>query len=224
VIGTASGRPRRLVVFDLDGTLVDSLRDLAESTNTLLVECGLQPLPNDEIGSMVGDGAALLVSRAFAAAGSTQPADALSRFLGVYNTRLLRHTTPYPQIPDVLKTLSSRHDLAVLTNKPLQATQEILGGLDLARYFGEGRVVGGDGPFPRKPDPAGLLHLVRLARVTPPETVLVGDSAIDWRTGRAAGTGVCLARYGFGFRGVPLTELSRDDRIVNSPADLSTLL
>jgi phosphoglycolate phosphatase len=214
----------RLIVFDLDGTLVDSLRDLAESANSLLVECGLEPLPHDVIGDMVGDGAALLVARAFHAAGGAAPADALDRFLAVYNSRLLRHTRPYPQVPEVLHRLAPRCTLAVLTNKPLQATLQILTGLDLARYFDSRRIVGGDGPFARKPDPAGLLHLAAGTNVTTAQTVLVGDSPIDWKTARAAGTRLCLVRYGFGFSRVPVTELVEGELMIDTPIELTTAL
>jgi phosphoglycolate phosphatase len=216
--------PPRLIVFDLDGTLVDSLRDLAESANSLLAECGLEPLAHDDIGDMVGDGAALLVARAFDAAGGAQPADALARFLAIYNSRLLRHTRPYPRVPDALHDLALRCTLAVLTNKPLRATQEILTGLDLARYFEARRIVGGDGRFPRKPDPAGLLHLVADANVTAAQTVLVGDSPIDWQTARAAGTGICLVRYGFGFSRIAASELVGGERVIDTPIDLATVL
>jgi phosphoglycolate phosphatase len=214
----------RLIVFDLDGTLVDSLRDLAESANSLLVQFGLQPLAHDVIADMVGDGAAVLVARAFRAAGGAQPADALSRFLAVYNSRLLKHTTPYPQVPDVLHTLASRCTLAVLTNKPLHAAREILAGLDLARHFDSVRILGGDGPFPRKPDPAGLLHLAAGANVTAAQTLLVGDSPIDWQTARAAGTRICLARYGFGFTRVAVTELADGELVIDAPIELTTVL
>ena len=88
----------RLIVFDLDGTLVDSRRDIAESANALLEACGGDHLPEETIGRMVGDGAGTLIARAFAAAGLERPADALDRFLAIYDTRLLTHTRPYPQI------------------------------------------------------------------------------------------------------------------------------
>src|SRR5712691_844767 len=123
----------RLYVFDLDGTLVDSRRDIAESANALLETCGARPLPEETIGRMVGDGAATLVARAFAAAGIERPTDALNRFLAIYDTRLLKHTRPYPQMPEVLEALGARAPLAVLTNKPLAATHTILCGLGLAR-------------------------------------------------------------------------------------------
>ena len=212
----------RLIVFDLDGTLIDSRRDIAESANALLESCGAAPLPEERVGRMVGDGAAVLVARAFTAAGIAAPPDALERFVAIYRERLLRHTRPYPRIPEVLADLAQRAALALLTNKPLAATMEILDGLNLARFFGPA-VVAGDGAFPRKPDPSGLLHLSRAAGVLPSATVLVGDSTIDWRTARAASTAICLARYGFGFEGVSAASLGPADRLVDAPAELLSL-
>ena len=171
---------------------------------------------------MVGDGAATLVARAFAAAGMVAPADALERFIAIYGQRLLRHTRPYPRIPEVLSYLSQRAALALLTNKPLTATQEILEGLDLARYFGTA-VVAGDGLFPRKPSPSGLQHLAAVAGAPAEATLLVGDSVIDWRTARAASTAICLARYGFGFENFPVSDLGPDDRLVETPEELLLL-
>jgi phosphoglycolate phosphatase len=214
----------RLIVFDLDGTLVDSRRDLAESANALLAEHGCAALSEDAIGRMVGDGAATLIARAFEASGSVSPPDALTRFLAIYNSRLLKFTRAYPGIHDALAALGARAQLAVLTNKPQHATCEILDALDLARYFPPAQVLGGDGPFPRKPDPAGLHHLIREAAATPDDTTMVGDSVIDWRTARAAGTHVCLARYGFGFEGFPIGDLSRDDRLVDQADQLVEVL
>lgn len=213
----------RLMVFDLDGTLVDSRRDLAESANALLVESGVEPLPELAIGRMVGDGAAALVARTFAASGLPLPPDAVDRFLAIYDSRLLRFTRPYPGIADILEDLSSRLILGVLTNKPLGATERILDGVGLSRFFHASRVLGGDGPLPRKPNPAGLLRLAADAAVSTDETMLVGDSSIDWRTARAAGAHVCLVRYGFGFEGVPVDELGPRDRIVDTPAELLTV-
>jgi phosphoglycolate phosphatase len=213
----------RLIVFDLDGTLVDSRRDIAEAANTLLEECGAALLPEDRIGRMVGDGAATLVARAFAAARIAPPTDALERFISIYGRRLLRHTRPYPGIPEVLAHLSRRASLGLLTNKPLAATREILDGLDLARYFERESVIGGDGPFPRKPSPSGLQHLAAAAGVPAEATLLVGDSVIDWRTARAASTSICLARYGFGFEGFPVAELIPADRLVDAPTELLSL-
>jgi phosphoglycolate phosphatase len=214
----------RFIVFDLDGTLVDSRRDLAEAANQLLAECGCPVQTEEAIGGMVGDGAAVLVARAFAASGCPPPSDALVRFLAIYEKRLLRFTRPYPHIDDVLSDLAPRIPLAVLTNKPLASTRRILDGLELARHFPPGLVVGGDGPFPRKPDPTSLLHLAATVAVDVQDTLMVGDSAIDWRTSHAAGTRACVARYGFGFGGFPVEALGAADRVIDAPLELLSVL
>jgi phosphoglycolate phosphatase len=213
----------RLIVFDLDGTLVDSRRDLAESANLLLEASGGRELPEETIGRMVGDGAATLVSRVFEAAGVVLPPDGLDRFLEIYNGRLLNHTRPYLHVPEVLETLAGRAALAVLTNKPLSPTRVILSGLALNRYFDDEAVVGGDGPFLRKPDAAGLRYLIARTGVPVSSTLLVGDSMIDWRAARNAGTAMCLARYGFGSAPIAATDLDLADHVIETPLDLLVL-
>jgi phosphoglycolate phosphatase len=216
------GAPR-FFVFDLDGTLVDSRRDIADSANRVLEDCGCRPHSEDAIGAMVGDGAAMLMRRAFRAADCAPPADALERFLSVYNGRLLRHTRAYDGVPELLDRLAARAPLAVLTNKPLDATREILNGLDLARFF-DGRVLGGDGPHPRKPDPAGLRQLMTRAGAEPPSTLMVGDSVIDLRTARAAGARACIARYGFGYHPDPDDLPMSSDLFLDRALDLLEIL
>jgi phosphoglycolate phosphatase len=217
----------RLVVFDLDGTLVDSLGDLTESVNALLQEYGERTLPPGVVGRMVGDGAATLVARAFGAAGREQPPDALARFLAIYNTRLLKLTRPYVGVEELLQGLRGRVATAVLTNKPLEATRDILAGLGLLQYFAGDRIVGGDGPFPRKPDPSGLEWLMTEERVGAGETVLVGDSMVDWRTAQAGAARACIARYGFGYD-VAIESAAREVRsggwFIDRPQDLLALL
>jgi phosphoglycolate phosphatase len=210
----------RLIVFDLDGTLIDSRRDLADSANDALIAFGAPPLAEEAIGRMVGDGAPILIARAFLASGVVQPAGALGSFLAAYDRRLLNHTRPYPGIVEVLDELESRASLGVLTNKPLDATRKILEGLDLARHFSPSRVIGGDGPFPRKPDPSGLLHLMRNDGVERDATVLVGDSLTDWKTAQSAAVPICLARYGFGWQGAPSDLPSANAWVVDRPAEL----
>jgi phosphoglycolate phosphatase len=214
----------RLVVFDLDGTLVDSRRDIAESANATLEAFDATPLSEDAIGRMVGNGAPVLVARAFEAAGVPQPDGALDRFLSIYDARLLQHTRPYPGMIDVLSALADRMSLAVLTNKPLAATRHIIEGLALTRFFTDDLTVAGDGPFPRKPDPAGLGHLIAATGSSAAETVLVGDSIIDWRTAAAAKARACMARYGFGWEGFPIEELSPADWVIDRPAELLRFL
>jgi phosphoglycolate phosphatase len=207
-----------LIVLDLDGTLIDSRRDLADAANALIVERGGRPQPVDAIAGMVGEGAALLVRRAMTAAGlDAGDASALPRFLELYDERLLVHTQLYGGIRDALETLRGRATLSILTNKPQRATETILGGLDIAGYFR--RVVGGDTSHGRKPDPAGLRFLMAEAGASAEETVMVGDSAIDLKTARAAGVQACLVRYGFGFWSVG-DLLQPSDRVAESPGDL----
>jgi phosphoglycolate phosphatase len=208
----------RLVVFDLDGTLVDSRRDLANATNALLVELGGAPLDEDAVTGMVGEGAGLLVRRALTAAGlDPGTAGALERFLALYDTRLLDHTRPYPGVTEALDWLRPRVRMAVLTNKPERATRAVLSGLGLSPYFME--LIGGDSMHGRKPDPAGLLHLAAAVGAEPADVLMVGDSAVDLDTARRAGTRICLARYGFGFR-IPAGDLRDDDLRVDSPLEL----
>lgn len=209
---------RRLIAFDLDGTLIDSRRDLADSANALIVERGGRPLPEDDIGRMVGEGAAMLVRRALLAAGVPLDDRSLPRFLELYDERLLRTTKPYPGIPEALEQLQPQGVLAVLTNKPLAPTRKLLSALGLAPRFSD--TVGGDGPFPRKPDPASLRYLMARFAVDPSLTVLVGDSRIDFETACAAGVRICLARYGFGYEGAIGNTAPSGGDGVTSPAEL----
>lgn len=190
------GDLRGLIVFDLDGTLVDSRRDLADAANALILERGGAPLAEDAIGRMVGDGAAMLVARALAAAGLPPDEASLPRFLALYDARLLRTTRPYPGTIEALEAIGPMGVRAVLTNKPRRQSQTILRALGLSSFFAT--VVGGDGPFPRKPDPGSLRHLMAEHGTPPGRTILVGDSPIDEATARNAAARFCLARYGFG--------------------------
>jgi phosphoglycolate phosphatase len=211
-----------LIVFDLDGTLIDSRRDLADAANALIAERGGAPQPVDAIAAMVGEGAPLLVRRALAA-GGLDPDDptALPRFLELYDERLLVHTDLYDGTRAALDEISRAATLAVLTNKPQRHSERILAGLGLASMFQ--RIVGGDTPLRRKPDSEGLQHLMSAARAGPGDTVLVGDSGIDLRTARAAGTRICLVRYGFGFR-FAAPELRGDEVIVERPGELASAI
>lgn len=212
----------RVAVFDLDGTLVDSRRDLADATNALVAERGGTPLDVETVAAMVGDGAAILVRRALAAAGLAPDAPgALDRFLELYDERLVAHTRPYPGIADALKALYGAMHLSVLTNKPAAATTRLLEALGLDVFF-DG-VVGGDTPLGRKPDPAGLLHLVTAAGADPHEAVLVGDSHVDLETARRARVRACVAAYGFGYP-TARDRLRGDEIIAGSALDLVALL
>jgi phosphoglycolate phosphatase len=211
-----------LVVFDLDGTLVDSSRDLAESTNELLASYGAAELPFEVAISFVGEGAKVLVERAIARAGlDVLVSEALDRFRAIYDRRLLNYTRPYDGMMDVVRFAAGLAPLAVLTNKPTAPTERILAALGLAPHFRW--VLGGDAAFPRKPDPGALRYLMAQARATPAQTIFVGDSMVDIRTARSADVRVCIARYGFGhFRGED--GLDTADWSVDRPAELSAIL
>lgn len=192
------GNIHRLIAFDLDGTLIDSRRDLADAANDLIAELGGRPLAEAAVAAMVGEGATLLVRRALMAAGLAEPPDAVPRFLAFYDVRLLNYTRLYPGVVDVVRLAGEHARVAVLTNKPKDPTERILEGLGIRDLFED--VTGGDGPLPRKPDPAGLFALMESAGSGPQTTLLVGDSPIDFRTARNAGTRCCLVSFGFGFR------------------------
>ena len=213
-----------LAVFDLDGTLIDSRRDLADSANEMLARYGAGPLAEEHIVSMVGCGAPTLVKRVMTAAGVDAPVeDALARFLAAYDERLTHHTRPYDGIPGLLDELRSRPvAMALLTNKPLAQSVRILDVFGLSKYFQW--VVGGDGPWPRKPEPDGMRFLMHQAAAGPSETVLVGDSTIDLQTSRNAGVRICLARYGFGFADLAVNDLRGDEWLVDTPAAIAGVL
>ena len=207
-----------LVVFDLDGTLIDSRRDLTDSANALIVERGGHPLEEDAIARMVGDGAALLVRRALTAAQLPFSDGEVTRFLEIYGERLLCHTRAYPGMNAVLEDIARGAVIAVLTNKPLAPAREILDALGLSPFIAT--TIGGDGPYPRKPDPASLRHLMTLYGADPSATVLVGDTRIDFETAHNAGAHVCLARYGFGYEQFETSRLTGVEALVDSPAEI----
>jgi phosphoglycolate phosphatase len=206
------------VVFDLDGTLVDSAADLASSASALAVELGGRPLARGEVVGMVGEGAPVLVRRVLTAAAlDPETPGALGRFLALYDARLLDTTRLYPGIRRALDQLDPLLTLIVLTNKPRRPAERVLDGLGVRQLFLE--VVGGDGPLPRKPDPAGLRSLRMHAGAGP--MALVGDSPVDAETARRGGVPFVLAGYGFGaaaFAAAPTAFVAA------SPADLPRVI
>lgn len=202
----------QLLVFDLDGTLIDSRQDLVRSVNATLQHLGQPQLPEAVVASYVGDGAALLVRRALGlappsagsrpmpppeltAAQAEQLEAALTWFLQHYHQHQLDCTRLYPGVEAALPGLKKTHRLAVLTNKPLRNTLGILEGLGVLPLFD--RVYGGDSFPHKKPDPAGLRALLDEFSATASETLMVGDSHVDIRTGHNAGVWTCGVTYGF---------------------------
>jgi phosphoglycolate phosphatase len=215
------GDLQRLIAFDLDGTLIDSRRDLAESANQVITELGGRPLAEDAIGRMVGEGAAVLVRRALAAADLGEAPGALPRFLEIYDGRLTKHTRAYEGIEDAVRAARRIARVVVLTNKPVGPSERILSALGLLALFDE--VIGGDGPLPRKPDPASLLAAMERAEAAASQTLLIGDSAIDHETAVRASSRCCLATYGFGYVMFPRERLTGTEWMAAAPDDLPAI-
>ena len=194
------GESLRLLVFDLDGTLIDSSRDLSNSVNAMLVEFNRKPLPEAVIASYIGDGAGMLVRRALGDPDDEVYVDrALTCFLDYYRDHKLDNTRVYSGVMESLDALSktqsgTERTMAVLTNKPVGASQAICDALRLSPYFF--RIYGGNSFATKKPDPAGLNTLIREAGVAANETLMIGDSGVDILTARNAGAWALGCRFG----------------------------
>jgi phosphoglycolate phosphatase len=186
-----------LIIFDLDGTLIDSSQDLAISMNATRAHYGMGPLDPAIIYSYVGNGAAVLVRRAMGPAASEELLeDALKFFLKFYRAHALEHTRLYPGIQEVVDQLqASGHKMAVLTNKPVKISFDIVGALGLQKHFL--RVYGGDSFLNKKPDPIGIRTLMIDSDVQTADTLMVGDSGVDVQTARNAGVRSCGVAWGF---------------------------
>ncbi len=206
----------RVAILDLDGTLVDSLDDLALAVNAALGEVGLPPRPIEEVRTFVGEGARRLVERAVGASVHlVEPA--LAAWWRHYEAHCLDRTRPYPGIPAVLA--GAGRVLAVHTNKPGRLARKILGGVGLLDRFAA--VLGGD-EAPRKPDPTGTLELLARLGGAPADAVFVGDSRIDVATARAAGVRLVAVTWGFAAR-ADLAAAGATD-LAESAADLAPWL
>jgi phosphoglycolate phosphatase len=185
-----------LLVFDLDGTLIDSEEDLALSVNSTLAKMARERLPRETIASYVGQGVTVLVQKALGGdAACPEVEQGVRIFLEEYRAHMLDHTAAYPGVRDALDALVGRK-LAVLTNKPVNFSRAILAGLDLDGYFL--KVYGGNSFPNKKPDPLGIQTLMSELEVPASKTLMVGDSATDVLTGRNAGAWTCGVTYGMG--------------------------
>ena len=186
----------RALIFDLDGTLIDSKQDLIRSVNAMLEEMGREKLHEDTISGYIGHGAPKLVARALGnGAAEKEREQALRFFLAHYEAHKLDSTCPYPGVAEALEELRE-FPMAVLTNKPVRVSRRIVEGLGLEKYF---RVVYGGNSFDtKKPDPLGARKILEELGAAAGETLLVGDSEVDVQTARNAGTLAATVNYGFG--------------------------
>ena len=215
----------QLVIFDLDGTLIDSRLDLVHSVNAALRHIGRPELPEDVIASYVGDGAPILIQRAL---GGEQVDEAVVRkglefFLSYYRAHKLDHTTVYAGIAEALAAIQNSGNgvprrMAVLSNKPVIPSRAIVEALGLGRFFSQ--IYGGNSFVTKKPDPEGALKLLEEYGVRPQHAAMVGDSHVDVNTGRNAGMVTVGVTYGF----APHT-LQEDppDVVVDHPYELATV-
>ncbi len=194
-----SGIAVGLIVFDLDGTLVDSKDDLASSVNHALSASGFSALPREMVYSYVGNGATALIRRSLPPGREDALGAVLERFLDHYGRHLLDTTVPYPGVRDALAAWAGSYPMAVLTNKPIGLTRALLAGLSLSGYFAEVR--GGDSFENKKPHPEGLLRIMEGRGAAADRTLMVGDSVNDVLAGRAAGAVTCGVTYGLGAAG-----------------------
>lgn len=196
MVGQASW-PVDLLVFDLDGTLIDSKLDLANAVNAARAHLGLGPLKLAVIMNSVGYGAPLLIRKALAdAATESEMARALEFFLDYYGRHALDSTRFYPGVRESLERMQvAGKQLAILTNKPAAISRAVVEGLSAAKLFF--RVYGGDSFAAKKPDPAGIRQLMREAGIGCGATMMVGDSVVDVETARNAGVLSCGVRFGF---------------------------
>lgn len=210
-----------LIIFDLDGTLIDSSTDLAISMNATRAHFRMTPLDAALIYSYVGNGAATLVRRALGAEASEATiAEGIQFFLKFYRTHALEHTQLYPGVREVVETLArDGHTLAVLTNKPVRISFDIVGALGLQRYFL--RVYGGDSFTSKKPDPVGVEKLMEEAQAGRAESLLVGDSGVDVQTARNARIRSCGVGWGFQPEAF---EIDTPDVLIQKPSELLSVV
>lgn len=209
------------VIFDIDGTLLDTAPDLCGTLNALLAEHGRPTMPLDRLRPMIGDGAAKMVERGFAASGAV-PADfagLVRRFIEIYEGRIADETKPFPGAVACLERFRAAGTLlGVCTNKTTRLTEELLAALGLSSYFGV--VVGGDGPA-RKPDPRHILSVAERLGVAPARSLMVGDSINDVAAAKAAG--ITVVAVTFGYTTTPAVELGAD-AVIDSFEELPRLL
>ncbi len=187
---------RELLIFDLDGTLIDSKRDLTDSVNATRAWKHLPPLPDDIVSAYVGNGAAMLIRRALPHLTDEEHSEAHKFFLQYYRDHMLDATALYPGVREALDRLHAASvNMAILTNKPVKFSVRLIAGLKLEEHFF--RIYGGNSFEEKKPHPVGIEKLIEESNADRGLTIMVGDSAVDVNTARNAGVQACGVAWGF---------------------------
>ena len=181
------------MVYDLDGTLVDTLEDLAAGVNHVLRAMGVAPMERDEVRRYVGRGVHDLMARCLKTSDAARIDASVTAFRSYYADHLLDRSRLYPNAKQLLDYFRSRQQ-AVITNKPAPFSRQILETLGVAPYFID--IISGGSDYPHKPDPSSLEALMRRTGVPPEETMVIGDSAIDVEMGRRAGAATAVVLHG----------------------------
>ncbi|HEY1216726.1 MAG TPA: HAD-IA family hydrolase [Bryobacteraceae bacterium] len=205
-----------LIIFDLDGTLIDSSKDLATAMNATREHLGMAPIDPSLIYSFVGNGVRVLVQRALGGESNSELVDKGHQFfLTYYGAHAVENTRLYPRIEETLKRLNAKHKLAILTNKPIEISYRIVKFLQLEKYFS--RVYGGDSFSEKKPSPVGIHALMQEFKAPAPGVLMVGDSSVDVETARNANVKSCGVLWGFQPESL---KKSRPDLLIYDPVDI----
>ena len=188
-------RKTSLIIYDFDGTLVDTLFDIADSVNLSLVDLGLPQLPRKTIRKYIGKGVERLMTQALEGSCFTDIPRAVALFKKHYSENLVKHTDFYPYAREILEHFRNKKQ-AICSNKPEIFVRKILESLDGLQHFQA--IIGGDSVKTKKPHPEGLDLILKKLKVSPDETVLIGDSPVDIETGKRAGVYTCVVNYGLG--------------------------
>jgi len=208
-----------MIVYDFDGTLVDTRKDIANAVNRVFVELGLSTLPHETISGHIGRGVQYLMSSSLEGTGFKDLPRATDLFMKHYEAHLMENTGFYPNGRETVLAFSKKKQ-SILSNKPYRFIQQILEHLDCTAPFCS--IIGGDNLKHKKPDPIGLLHIMKEFHLEPHQLLMVGDSLVDMEAGQRAGVPTCGVSYGHAGR--EALEATKPDWVIDDLAELPQLL
>ena len=206
----------KVIVFDFDGTLVDTKLDIARSVNFLIKEENLPPIPEEKIYEFIGNGTDILLEKSFSYVHGKIKDGIIDRYFEIYEEHMLDNTRPFPKVLDMLEGIKDRLALYILTNKHERFAVKILDHFGILNYFKE--VVGADTFSVKKPDPFGIIRVINKEGVSKEEVLMVGDSVVDIKTGKNAKVLTCGVLWGLG----KLDELKKQkpDFLITKPYEI----